>query len=702
MDMKHKNKQPNRLIHEKSPYLIQHAHNPVDWYAWSEEAFERAKNEDKPIFLSIGYSTCHWCHVMEKESFEDEKVANLLNENFVCIKVDREERPDIDNLYMTVCQMMTGRGGWPLTIIMTPDKKPFFAGTYIPKKSRFGLTGMLELVPRVREVWMNNRDEVLNSAEHFTSNLIGYSKDSEREEIDDSVLKIGYEEFLLRYDETYGGFGGAPKFPTPHNLLFLLRYWKRTGKNKALHMIEKTLGEMSMGGIWDHVGFGFHRYSTDRFWLVPHFEKMLYDQAMMAMAYTEAYQATGKFEYKETVDRIFEYVLRDMTSPEGGFYSAEDADSEGEEGKFYLWSEKEIKEALNEEAELITKVYNTSKEGNYGDEIHGKSTGKNILHQKKSLSKYVKDFNLTNQGFFERMEGARKKLIEIREKRVHPSKDDKILTDWNGLMIAAMAKGARAFKNDLYVDAAKKSADFIIKNMTAEKKRLYHRYRDGETIISGFLEDYAFFVWGLLELYEATFEVKYLNYALEFNRYMIEHFWDAENGGLYSTSDDGESLLVRQKVGYDGAIPSGNSVAMLNLLKLARITANSDLERKASEVIKTFSKSLKNSPSSHTQFLVALDFAFGPSFEVVIAGDIDSNDAKEMLDVLRKSYVPNKVVINRPIEEEPEILSISPFIKNMKAIEGKATAYVCHDYSCELPTIDIGKMLELLDLKKMK
>lgn len=702
MDVEQKNRQPNRLIHEKSPYLIQHAYNPVDWYAWGEEAFERAKKEDKPIFLSIGYSTCHWCHVMEKESFEDEKVANLLNENFVCIKVDREERPDIDNMYMTVCQIMTGRGGWPLTIIMTPERKPFFAGTYIPKKSRFGLTGMLELVPRINDVWKNQRDEVLNSANNITGTLMRYSKDSEREEIDDSILKGGYEELLLRYDETYGGFGGAPKFPTPHNLLFLLRYWKRTGKDKALHMVEKTLRKMSWGGIWDHIGFGFHRYSTDRFWLVPHFEKMLYDQAMLAMAYTEAYQATGKFEYKDTVDKIFKYVLRDMTSPEGGFYSAEDADSEGEEGKFYLWSEKEIKEALGEEAELISKVYNTSKEGNYVDEIHGKSTGKNIFHRKKSLFKYAKDFNLKNHEFFERMEEARKKLFEIREKRVHPSKDDKILTDWNGLMIAAMAKGGQAFKNDIYIDAAKKSADFIIKNMTDEKKRLYHRFRDGETLISGFIEDYTFLVWALLELYEATFEVKYLRYALEFNRYTIEHFWDVENGGFYSTSDDGENLLVRQKVGYDGAIPSGNSVAALNLLKLARITGNSDFENKASEVVKAFSKSLKNSPSSHTQFLAALDFMFGPSFEVIIAGDISSNDTKEMLDALRKSYVPNKVVIHRPIEDEPEILSISPFIKNMNAIEGKATAYVCHDYSCELPTTDIGKMLELLDVKNRK
>jgi uncharacterized protein YyaL (SSP411 family) len=696
-----KNRKPNRLIHEKSPYLLQHAHNPVDWHSWGEEAFERAKNEDKPIFLSIGYSTCHWCHVMEKESFEDMEVARLLNENFVCVKVDREERPDIDNMYMTVCQILTGRGGWPLTIIMTPDKKPFFAGTYIPKKGRFGLTGMLELVPRIREVWINNRDEILKTSEHIIGTLQKFSKDSEREELDDSIFKIGYEEFVVRFDENYGGFGGAPKFPTPHNLLFLLRYWKRTGKEKALHMVEMTLNAMCMGGIWDHVGFGFHRYSTDRFWLVPHFEKMLYDQAMLAMVYTEAFQATGKFEYKETVDRIFEYVIRDMTSPEGGFYSAEDADSEGEEGKFYLWSEKEIKEALDKDAELIIKVFNTSKEGNFVDELHGKSTGKNILHQKKHLSKYAKDFDLASQIFFERIEGAGKRLFEIREKRVHPSKDDKILTDWNGLMIAAMAIAGRTFENDIYIDSARKDADFIISNMADEKKRLYHRFRDGEALITGFLDDYAFFVWGLLELYETTFNIKYLRYALEFNQYMIEHFWDDENGGFYSTSDDGESLLVRQKVGYDGAIPSGNSVAMLNLLRLARITANSELESKASQVGLAFSKNLKTSPSSHTQFLVALDFAFGPSYEAVIVGDPNSDDTKEMVAALRRNFIPNMVVIHRPIEEDTEILSISPFIKNMMAIEEKATVFVCHDHSCELPTNDINKMLELLDAKKI-
>jgi uncharacterized protein YyaL (SSP411 family) len=455
----------NRLINEKSPYLLQHAHNPVDWHAWGEEAFEKAKSQDKPIFLSIGYSTCHWCHVMEKESFEDERVAKLLNENFICIKVDREERPDIDNLYMTVCQMLTGSGGWPLSIIMTPDKKPFFAATYIPKESRFGMAGLLDLIPKIAKVWSKQRGEILNSAEQVEATLKWFPQVSKGEELDVSILDSAYGDLLNSFDENYGGFGSAPKFPSPHNLIFLLRYWKRTGHQKSLNMVEETLKKMRYGGIWDHVGFGFHRYSTDRYWLVPHFEKMLYDQAMLALVYTETFYATGKSEYKDTAEKILQYVLRDMTSKEGGFFSAEDADSEGEEGKFYLWTQKELEEVIGEEAELIKNVFNVSQTGNFLDEIKGKKTKKNIIHQKKSYPDLAKDMGLPLEEFMERIDNVREKLFEYREKKVHPHKDDKILTDWNGLMIAALARAGFVFDNADYIEAAKKAADFILSDI---------------------------------------------------------------------------------------------------------------------------------------------------------------------------------------------------------------------------------------------
>jgi uncharacterized protein YyaL (SSP411 family) len=688
------------LINEKSPYLLQHAQNPVEWYPWGEEAFEKAKSQNKPIFLSIGYSTCHWCHVMEKESFEDEKVARLLNENFVCIKVDREERPDIDNIYMTVCQMLTGRGGWPLSIIMTPDKKPFFAATYIPKDSRFGMAGLLDLIPKIAKVWANQKGEVLNSAEQVATTLKWYPRESKGEELDASILDSAYGDLLNSFDENYGGFGSAPKFPSPHNLIFLLRYWKRTGHQKSLHMVEKTLKRMRYGGIWDHVGFGFHRYSTDRFWLVPHFEKMLYDQAMLALAYTEAFYATGKPEFREITEEILEYVLRDMTSLEGGFYSAEDADSEGEEGKFYLWTQKELENVLGKETELVKSVFNVSDEGNFLDEIKGKKTKKNILHINKSYPDLAKDMKLPIEEIMERVDKVKKRLFENREKRVHPHKDDKILVDWNGLMIAAFAKAGFVFNEPKYTQTAKNAAEFILTNMVEQNGGLLHRFREGEAAISAFLDDYVFFVWGLFELYESTFDVKYLNHAIEYTKYMIEHFWDEESGGFYSTSDYAESLLVRHKTGYDGAIPSGNSVAMLNLIRLARITGNSELEDKAQNSKNAFSRDINNHPLSHTQFLTALDFLMGSSYEVVIVGDLDTEDTQNILDLFRENYVPNMVLLHKPMDESPIIDSISPFSNNMTAINGISTVYVCRNFSCELPTNDKERILKMLGVNK--
>ena len=572
----------NRLIREKSPYLLQHAYNPVDWYTWGDEAFEKARKEDKPIFLSIGYSTCHWCHVMEHESFEDTEVARLMNEAFVSIKVDREERPDLDHVYMTVCQMMTGAGGWPLNVILTPDRKPFFAGTYFPKESRFGRLGMMDLAPRIEELWRTQREQVLQSASKIMLALRQVPDSSPGQVPGKDVLDSAYQQLAERFDPVQGGFSQAPKFPTPHNMLFLLRYWKRTGETRALEMVEKTLQAMRLGGIYDHVGFGFHRYSTDAEWLVPHFEKMLYDQAMLAMAYTEAYQATGKSEYAKTAQEIFAYVLRDMTAPNGGFYSAEDADSEGVEGKFYVWNLEDIDRVLESgEADLVKRVFNAKLSGNFEEEATGRLTGSNILHQKSSLSEVASELKLSREELEERLQEARKKLFAAREKRIHPHKDDKILTDWNGLMIAALSKGAQAFDQPKYADAARKAADFIFKTMRDPSGRLLHRFRDGEAALHAHVDDYSFLIWGLLELYEASFDVHYLQSALTLNDDFMAHFWDAGGGGLYFTADDAEELLLRKKEIYDGATPSGNSVAALNLLRLARITANADLEQRA-------------------------------------------------------------------------------------------------------------------------
>ncbi len=689
-------RKPNRLALEKSPYLLQHAYNPVDWYPWGSEAFEKAKREDKPIFLSSGYSTCHWCHVMEKESYEDEEVAELMNDVFVSIKIDREERPDIDGVYMNVCQAMTGSGGWPLNIILTPDKKPFFAGTYIPKESSYGRKGMLELIPDISDIWKKNRGEAESLAAQVISSL---SEEQEGgEELKEDVLHVAYEQLLEVFDEQHGGFGGAPKFPTPHNLTFLLRYWKRTGDKMALRMVERILTAMSMGGIYDHAGFGFHRYSTDTRWLVPHFEKMLYDQALLAMAYTEAYQATGNQEFKRIACEVFTYVLRDMTSPEGGFYSGEDADSEGVEGKFYVWTEEEIDLALGEDGELMKKVFGINKNGNFMEEE--KSSGKNILHLSKTLPELAADLKLQADEIRRRVGDAKQKLFAVREKRVHPGKDDKILTDWNGLMIAAFAKGAQAFDEPAYADAACRAADFILSRMRGKDGRFFHRYREGEPAVMAFLDDHAFLACGLIELYEATFEVSYLRAALEITDKMIEHFWDKENYGLYFTADDAEKLIFRKKEIYDGAVPSGNSVAMLNMLRLGRMTANAGLEEKAAQIGRAFSSSIWQAPRAYTQMIAAIDFAVGPTSEVVIAGDAGAEDTKAMLAAMRKEFIPGNVVMFRN-DVDSEIISLAEYTRNLTSIEGKATAYVCRNYSCNLPVTDAGKMLELLKANLM-
>lgn len=679
---------PNRLTHEKSPYLLQHANNPIDWYPWSDEAFEKARKEDKPIFLSVGYSTCHWCHVMAHESFENDQIAQLMNDTFVSIKVDREERPDIDGIYMTVCQMMTGSGGWPLTIVMTPEKKPFFAATYIPRETRFGRIGMIDFIPKIQEVWTNRKNELLESADKITATIQQLSADSPGQDLNIHLLNSAYEALSARFDPEHGGFGSAPKFPTPHNLLFLLRYWKNTRDPKALQMVEQTLQNMRCGGIYDHIGFGFHRYSTDREWLVPHFEKMLYDQAMLVIAYTEVYQATGKPKYQQIAREIVTYVLRDMTAPDGGFYSAEDADSEGEEGKFYVWHKDEIRQVLGNEADAIITAFNVRGEGNFQEEATQQKTGQNILHLQEFLLEKPES----------QWETARQKLFEYRKKRVHPHKDDKILTDWNGLMIAALAKAAQAFDEPEFSQAAGRTADIVLKNMRTSDGRLLHRYRDGEAAIPAYADDYAFLIWGILELYEATFEVRYLQSALDLNQVLIDHFWDDQKGGFFTTPNDGEALFIRQKEIYDGAVPSANSVAMLNLLRLGRMTANVALEEMAAQIGRAFSSNVEKAAVAYTQLMCALDFAIGPAYEVVIAGDLHSQDTRAMLGAVTSHFIPNKVLILNPTNQEtPLIHTLAEFTMNQSTIDGMATAYVCLNYNCQMPTTDPGKMLELLN-----
>jgi hypothetical protein len=690
---------PNRLINEKSPYLLQHAYNPVDWFPWSDEAFEKAKQEDKPIFLSIGYSTCHWCHVMEKESFEDTEVAKLMNDAFVSIKVDREERPDIDGIYMSVCQMITGGGGWPLTIVMTPDKKPFFTGTYFPKHNRFNRIGMMELVPRLKEVWVTKKEEVLKSAEEIASSLKKQNFISDSNEIEESILDKAYDELNKRYDEANGGFGNAPKFPSPHNLLFLLRYWKLKDEPKALEMVEKTLTEMRRGGMYDHIGFGFARYSTDQHWLVPHFEKMLYDQAMLVMAYTETYLATKNKFYKETAKEILEYVLRDMNHPEGGFYSAEDADSEGEEGKFYLWDADELRNVLEkDESDFAIKVFNTADDGNWIDESKGMMPGTNILHLKKSNEELADEFNLSEDDFTNRLETIRKKLFNYREKRIHPHKDDKILTDWNGLMISAFAKAAQAFDDKEYADAAIKSYSFIEKYLTGKDGRLIHRFRDGESGLQAHIDDYAFMINALIDLYETTFEIKFLKRTIELNEILMKEFWDEQNGGFYFTSSKSEELIARQKDVYDGAVPSGNSVALLNLIRLSRFTANIYFEKKASLLVKYFSGYISKSPSAFCMFMCGLDFLLSSSTEIVIVLKKKDDEAIQGINLIRNIFNPNKIVILKSSDNQNEFGELLSFTKDMKMKDNNTTFYVCRDYSCNQPVNSIKELQKLLIL----
>jgi uncharacterized protein YyaL (SSP411 family) len=670
----------NRLINEKSPYLQQHAHNPVDWYPWGSEAFQEAKRRDVPVFLSIGYSTCHWCHVMERESFEDEATAEALNNAFVCVKVDREERPDLDTVYMSACQMLTGRGGWPLTVVMTPEKEPFWAGTYLPRNMRYGMLGLQELISRVGRLWRTDRFRLVSEAAAVVEALSQIPAVADRATLGEAILCEAYRRLSAAYDEENAGFGGAPKFPSPHNHMFLLRYHIRTRDANALKMVEATLNAMIRGGIHDHVGGGFHRYSTDAQWLVPHFEKMLYDQAMLLLTYVEAYQATKELAYADAAHDIAGYVLNSLRSPEGAFYSAEDADSEGEEGKYYTWTLEElVKELDEEEASIAVKTYGVTELGNVLDR-----PGANVLH----LADLTARRDPGEARRQEKLARINAKLLRARNRRVKPFLDDKVLTDWNGLMIAALSKAGAALGEGSYVEAAENAAKFILKRLY--NGELLHRYRLGESAIPAFLDDYAYMMWGLIELYEATFDADYLVAARRLAHESIRHLWDKDLGG-FRISRPLESQLPPVREAYDGAKPSGNSVMAMNLLRLGRAVDHT-LEVKAEQLFKAFAPLVGANPSSYTYLLCALDYSIGPSHEVVVAGEPTSEDTKRLLDDLRRSFTPNKVLMLRT----PDLDDVLGYTSTMTIVDGKPTTYICRNRVCRTPLTDTKEVFREL------
>ncbi|NLM27339.1 MAG: thioredoxin domain-containing protein [Clostridiaceae bacterium] len=667
---------PNRLINEKSPYLLQHAYNPVDWFPWGEEAFARAKSEDKPVFLSIGYSTCHWCHVMERESFEDKEVAEFLNRHFIAIKVDREERPDIDHVYMSVCQAMTGHGGWPLTIIMTPDKKPFFAGTYFPKNDRYGIPGLMSILRSITKAWKEKRDNLENAGNRIIEAVYN-DNHYDPKTLSRTIIDETYRQLERSFDPEYGGFGNAPKFPVPHNLLFLLRYWFATGEMKALEMVEKTLDSMYKGGIYDHIGFGFCRYSTDRKWLVPHFEKMLYDNALLSIAFAEAYQATKNKKYAQAAYEIYEYIKRDMTSPEGAFYSAEDADSEGVEGLFYTWLPEEITSVLGEEdGKRFCDMFDITSSGNF--------EGRNIPNLIRAEEI---DYNF--------IEKCRSKLLSVREKRVHPFKDDKILTSWNALMAASCAIGGRILNDKSLVNMAEKAVSFINTRLKREDGRLYARFRDGEADIPAFLDDYAFLQWAYIELYESTFEPEFLKDAVSIYNEIERLFSDTENGGFFFYGNDAEKLISRPKDAYDGAVPSGNSVMAMNLLRLFRMTGNIMYVENYEKQLKAFSGQVSLSPSAYVHMLTSYLVYMQPPQEIIVVSNEPENTLMQYVDIVRNNFRPftSLLIYGSKYKELEDVI---PYISGYTAPDGKTHAYVCKNFACEMPVSDLDDLRRLL------
>src|SRR5438105_1113399 len=635
----------NHLVRETSLYLKQHAHNPVDWHPWGPEALDRARSLDRPIFLSIGYSACHWCHVMEHESFVDPEIAAILNEHFVSIKVDREERPDLDQIYMAAVQLMTGQGGWPMSMFLTPDLKPFFGGTYFPPENKYGRTGFKTILKALIEAWQNRRGEVNDVAEQRTGQLQAFGQLSPSDgELTPELLRNAATSLARGFDSRYGGFGQAPKFPHPMELRLLLRTWQRFGSDDDLNMVRQTLDHMGMGGIYDHLGGGFHRYSTDERWLAPHFEKMLYDNALLSVAYLEAYQATGAAFYRQVLEETLDYVLREMTSPEGPFYSTQDADSEGEEGKFYVWTAEEVEQILGKErSDVFSYVYDVNAGGNW--------EGHTILHRTKSDEQDAKLLKLEIAELRRILRECKQELFAARSKRVWPGRDEKMLTSWNALMIAALAQAAPLLKNPEYLRAARRAAEFILERMVTPDGRLLRTCSAVTSPkLNGYLEDYAFLTDALVSLYEATFEPRWIEAACTFADTMIAEFWDEQNAGFFFTGKSHESLIARTKDLHDSSIPSGNAVAVTGLLRLGKLTGRKDFSEKAEATLRTCAGLMEASPMAAGQMLIALDLHLGPVREFAVVSDSMDGDTAQALDCIRSRFDPNKVVAHKTSE----------------------------------------------------
>jgi len=682
-------KHTNRLIHESSPYLSHHAHNPVDWYPWGEEAFARAKREDKPILLSVGYRSCHWCGVMNRESFENEAIARLMNENFVCIKVDREERPDIDTIYMSAVQMMIGSGGWPMTVFLTPDQVPFYGGTYYPPEDRYGMPGFPRILMAVADAYRNRRDEIAGGASEVLGELRRLNDLQAREgELDGGMLEHAATALVRSLDPVNGGFGSKPKFPPSMNLSFLLRQYHRAGNQAALGAVELTLNKMALGGIYDQLGGGFHRYSVDERWLVPHFEKMLYDNALLSRIYLDAFLATGQDFYRRIATETLDYVVREMTDPGGGFYSTQDADSEGEEGKFFVWTPEEVESLLGEEdARLFNRYFDVTQMGNF--------EGHNILHIDEDLGAIAKLMRVEPERLAEVVERGRRVLFEAREKRIKPARDEKILTAWNGLMLRSFAEAARGLNRDDYRGVAVKNADFLLTHLRRDG-RLLRTHKDGESKLNGYLEDYAFLSDGLLALYEATFDLRWFGEAHALAETMIAQFWDEERGGFFFTSQDHEALISRTKDFYDNATPSGNSVAAHVLLRLALFTGEERYRRLAERTLKLLRDAMLRAPSAFGHLLCALDFYLSSPHEVAIIGGHAAADTAALVSTTFGRYLPNKVVASAAPGEETAAQTIK-LLEGRGQIDNQATAYVCHNYSCEAPVTDPAQLSAQLE-----
>jgi hypothetical protein len=668
---------PNRLADETSPYLLQHRDNPVDWYPWGPEALERARAEDRPILLSVGYSACHWCHVMEHESFEDERTAALMNEHFVSIKVDREERPDIDSIYMAAVQGMTGHGGWPMTVFLTPEGVPFYGGTYYPPEPRHGMPAFRQLLAALADAWSTRRGEVDQSAAEIRRTLQQGIATGAKGALSTSILDRAAHHLATRFDPRWGGFGEAPKFPQPMTIEVLLRHWKRTAGPEALQMAAHTLRRMHAGGMYDHVGGGFARYSVDAEWLVPHFEKMLYDNALLAQAYVHAYQATGDPEFRQVVEETLGFVLREMTGPEGGFYSSLDADSEGEEGKFYVWTPDEIDDVLGPEDGALVRAY-------FGVTAAGNFEGRNILHTPRDPVEVAADAGIPVEELMEAVERAGPRLYEARAKRVWPGRDDKVLTSWNAMMLYAFADAARVLDRADYREAAERSAEFILRALRPDGE-LLRTYKDGRARIGAFLEDHALLADALVALYETTFDPRWLREARALGERILERFWEEGEGVFYDTARDAETLVVRPRDLFDNATPSGNSAATLALLRLADLTGEERFRSVAERVLASFADPLARFPGAFSHLVTALDRFLATPQEVAIVGRPGEAETEALLRVLRRAYLPNTAVALRRPEEGEEAAELVPLLQGRTLVDGRAAAYVCERFACQRP-----------------